>query len=193
MKTNIISSLRLTLVLLVMLSGLYPLVVAGIGKLAPGQGKGIKAEHKGIITGYENIGQAFYSAHYFHGRPSAVDYNAAASGGSNKAPSNPEYLAQVQARIDSFLIQNPGVKRNEIPVDLVTASGSGLDPHISPEAAKVQVKRVAKARNINEALLIHLVEEQTEQPLLGLFGPKRVNVLKLNLALDEKNPVQSHP
>ena len=133
---------------------------------------------------YENVGQSFTNDNYFYSRPSAVGYNAAGSGGSNKGPSNPDYLAEVQARIDTFMVHNPEVKKSEIPSDLVTASGGGLDPNISVQAAKVQVKRIAKIRNLNEATINQLIEQQTEKPLLGLFGTEKINVLKLNLALD---------
>jgi K+-transporting ATPase ATPase C chain len=130
------------------------------------------------------VGQSFTSDKYFNSRPSAVGYNAAGSGGSNKGPSNPDYLAEVQARIDTFVVHNPDIKREEIPSDLVTASGSGIDPHISVQAARVQVKRIAKVRNISEATINQIIEQQTDKPLLDLFGTEKVNVLKLNLALD---------
>lgn len=113
-----------------------------------------------------------------------VDYNAAGSGASNKGPSNEEYLAVVQARIDTFLVHNPEVSKSEIPVELVTASASGLDPHISPKAARVQVKRIAAARNLPADQLEALISEQIEQPFLGVMGPEKINVLKLNLELD---------
>jgi K+-transporting ATPase ATPase C chain len=113
-----------------------------------------------------------------------VGYNAAGSGGSNKGPSNPDYLKQVQLAIDTFLINNPTVKKADVPVEMVTASGSGLDPDISPKAAAVQIPRIAKARGISEETLVKLVNEHTDKPLLGIFGPKKINVLKLNVALD---------
>ena len=106
------------------------------------------------------------------------------SGASNKGPSNAEYLALVQARVDTFLAHNPGVSKSDIPVEMVTASGSGLDPHISPKAALIQVARIAQARNLPEDKIVALVNEHVEKPLLGLFGPSRVNVLKLNIALN---------
>lgn len=123
---------------------------------------------------------------YFHGRPSAVNYNAAGSGGSNKGPSNPDYLAQVQARINTFLAHNPGVKKSEIPVDLVTASGSGLDPDISVQASRIQVPRIARERNMDENKLFELIEKTKETPLPGIPGPEKINVLKLNIALNQK-------
>jgi potassium-transporting ATPase KdpC subunit len=186
MKTYLLPSLKLTLALLLICSVVYPLVVAGIGKLAPGQGKGVTLEQQGRVVGYELIGQVFTSDAYFHGRPSAVGYNAAGSAGFNKGPSNPDYLATVQARIDTFLVHNPGIKRADIPSELVTASGSGLDPEISVAAAMVQIPRIAAARHIPQAQLKELVNQQTEGPMLGLLGPgDRINVLKMNLALDQ--------
>lgn len=183
MKQHIIPAIRLTIVTLIFFAVMYPLVVWGIAQLSPNQGKGKIIEHNGKIY-YSNIGQLFTDDKYFWSRPSAVNYNAAGSGGSNKGPSNEEYLAQVQARIDTFLIHNPEVNKSEIPVDLITASGSGLDPDFSVQAAKVQVKRIAKIRNIDESRLLELIDKQTERPLLGLFGPEKINVLKLNIALD---------
>ncbi len=182
MKKNLLISLKLTLVLLVICAVLYPLLVALIGKAAPGNGKGKTIAVNGKVVGYENVGQKFTDDKYFQGRPSAVDYNAAGSAGSNKGPSNPDYLKIVQDRIDSFLVHNPGVKKEEIPADLVTASGSGLDPHISPAAAYIQVKRVAAIRKLDEAKLNTLVKEHIEKTILG---PSVVNVLKLNIGLDE--------
>ena len=112
-------------------------------------------------------------------------YDAASSGGSNKGPTNPEYLAEVEARIDSFLIHHPYLKRSEVPAEMVTASGSGLDPNITPACAYVQVKRVAQARGLSEEAVRAIVDKSVEKPLLGLFGTEKVNVLKLNVALEE--------
>lgn len=184
MKTNIIPAIRLTLVCLIFFSGIYTISVLGIAKLAPNGGKGDIISQNGK-TYYSNIGQSFTEDKYFNSRPSAVAYNAAGSAGSNKGPSNPDYLKEIQARIDTFLIHNPGITKADIPSDLVTASGSGLDPHISVQAAKIQVKRIAKVRNIAEKIVSKLIEQQTEKPWLGLFGTEKINVLKLNLALDE--------
>lgn len=184
MKKNLIISLKLTVICIVLLSVIYPLLIAGIGKAAPGGGNGEKIQVNGKVIGYANIGQQFTSDNYFQGRPSAVAYNAAGSAGSNKGPSNPDYLAVVQQRIDTFLLHNPGVTKAQIPADLVTASGSGLDPDISPDAAYIQVKRIASVRNIAEEKLKDLVAAHIQKPFLGLFGPSRVNVLKLNIALD---------
>ncbi|GAB3494500.1 K(+)-transporting ATPase subunit C [Spirosoma knui] len=184
MKTHIGPAIRLTIVMLVLLSVIYPLVVAGIATLAPGGGKGETVSVHGKVVGYKRIGQAFTEDRYFNSRPSAVGYNAAGSAGSNKGPSNLDYLKTVQARIDTFLVHNPGVRKEDIPAELVTASGSGLDPDLSPAAAKVQIARLAKIRGINADQLNRLVDEHTQGPLLGLFGPPTVNVLELNVALD---------
>jgi potassium-transporting ATPase KdpC subunit len=185
MKKYLLPSLRLTLVLLVLLCVIYPLFIMIIGKVTPGGGEGVKVYRNGKVVGYENIAQSFKSDKYFHPRPSAVGYNAAGSGASNKGPTNPDYLKSVQAAIDTFMVHNPGINKADIPAELVTASGSGLDPDLSPEGAKIQTKRVARLRNIPEENLIKLVDENTVKPLLGLFGPSKVNVLKLNIALDE--------
>ncbi len=183
MKSNIFPAIKLTLICLVFFSGIYTLTVFGIAQFAPNKGKGEIITHNGK-TFYSNIAQNFSDDKYFWSRPSAVDYDASGSGGSNKGPSNPDYLAEVQSRIDTFLVHNPGIEKSEIPADLVTASGSGLDPHISVQAANVQVKRIAKIRGIAEANIQQLIISNTEKPLLGMFGTERINVLKLNIALD---------
>lgn len=184
MKTYILPSLKLTGILILICSVIYPVIVAGIAVIAPGGGKGVTIKEHSVIVGYENIGQNFTNDKYFQGRPSAVNYNAAGSGGSNKGASNSDYLATVQARIDTFLTHNPTITKSEIPSELVTASGSGLDPNISIQAAKIQVPRIAKIRSKTEKEIYDLIEKQTEKPLLGLFGPEKINVLKLNIALN---------
>lgn len=180
MKNNLIPALRLTLVCLVFFCGFYTLSLLGIAKIAPDN----LTFSKSVNGYYQNVGQSFTDDKYFYSRPSAVNYNAAGSGGSNKGPTNPDYLALVEARIDTFLVHNPDVKKEDIPADLVTASGSGIDPHISVQAAQVQIKRIAKIRNVDEATLHTLVNDAIERPLLGLFGPEKINVTKLNLTLD---------
>lgn len=183
MKDHIIPSIRLTLISLIFIAGVYIPAMLAIAQLAPNKGKGsVVIENNN--TYYLNVGQSFKLDKYFWSRPSAVDYNAAGSGGSNKGPSNPAYLAQVNKRIEYFLVHNPGIKRTQIPSDLVTASGSGIDPHISIQAALIQVKRIAVARNLSENTLHQLIQKYTEHPLFGLFGPEKINVLELNLALD---------
>jgi K+-transporting ATPase ATPase C chain len=185
MKTNIFPAIKLTIICILFFSGVYTMVVWGMALvIAPNHGKGETLTANGKVVGYALIGQKFTDDKYFNGRPSAVDYNAAGSGGSNKGPSNPDYLATVQQRIDTFLAHNPTVKKAEIPAELVTASGSGLDPDLSPKAALVQVARIAKARSIDEQKLIQLIDKNTQQPLLGIMGPAKVNILKLNIALD---------
>ncbi|SHL87895.1 K+-transporting ATPase ATPase C chain [Chitinophaga jiangningensis] len=185
MKKYLLPSIKLTIVLVVLLGGIYPLLLAGIAKMAPGEGDGVTVTHNGKVVGYEQIGQKFTEDKYFWSRPSAVDYNAAGSGGSNKAPGNEDYLKIVQERIDTFLAHNPEVKKSEIPAELVTASASGLDPHLSPAAAYIQVARVAKARSISPEKIKQLVSDNTQPPVLGMLGTPTVNVLKLNVALDE--------
>ncbi len=184
MKKYLLPSLKLTLVLLILCSVLYPLLIAGVAKLAPGNGKGETLSVNGKVVGYANIGQKFTDDKYFWSRPSAAGYNAANSSGSNKGPTDSAYLATVHDRIDKFLVHNPGIKKEEIPSELVTASGSGLDPDLSPQGAYVQVARIAKTRNISEEKIKAIVAQQIQKPLLGLFGPEKVNVLELNIALD---------
>lgn len=178
---NILSAIKLTFLTLVAFGVIYPMIIYSFAQFLPNNGKGEVVSVNGKIVGYKLIGQSFSDDKYFWGRPSAVNYNAAGSGGSNKGPSNPDYLATVQARIDTFLVHNPSVKKSQIPAELVTASGSGLDPDISTESAKIQIARIAKVRKIKEPLLKDLIEKNTEKPLLG---PSKINVLKLNIALD---------
>ncbi|MVN21883.1 K(+)-transporting ATPase subunit C [Mucilaginibacter arboris] len=185
MKTYLLPSVKITVVLLVALSGLYPLAIAGIGKFTPGHGNGETIIYKSRVVGYAGIGQKFTRDDYFWSRPSAVDYNAAGSGGSNKGPSNPDYLKQVEGRIQDFLKHNPQVTRAQIPAELVTASGSGLDPDLSPAGAQVQIARIAKVRRLTVGQVTQLVNSHIEKPMLGCFGPSKVNLLKLNVALDE--------
>lgn len=182
MKSAFLQAIRLTILCLVLFSGIYTFIVWGLAQAAPDSGKGEKITANGK-TYYANVGQSFTDGKWFSSRPSAVAYNAAGSGGSNKGPSNPEYLAEVKKRIDTFLLLNPGVAKQDIPAELVTASGSGLDPHISVASARVQVKRIAAIRKVAEDKLYALIEKNTEKPLAGLLGPEKINVLKLNLAL----------
>ena len=177
-------ALKLTLVLIILCSFLYPLLITGIAKMSPAGGNGVTVNYKGAVVGYENIGQKFTDDKYFWSRPSAVNYNASGSGGSNKGPTNPDFLKDVQSRIDTFLVHNPGIKKEQIPVDMITASGSGLDPDISIQGAKVQVPRIAKIRNKSEKEIYDLIDKIKEGSLLGFLGPEKVNVLKLNVALN---------
>ncbi|MBD1392035.1 K(+)-transporting ATPase subunit C [Mucilaginibacter glaciei] len=185
MKSNIIKSIRITLVLTVILCVIYPVAISLAGKLSKGRGDGETIVVNGKVVGYANIGQSFTQPKYFWGRPSAVAYNAAGSAGSNKGPSNPDYLKDVASRIDTLLKYHQYLKRSDIPAEMVTASGSGLDPDISPAAAQIQIKRIADNRGLTVAQVTDLVAKHTEAPLLGLLGPAKVNVLKLNVALDE--------
>lgn len=182
---NILSALKITLLCLVLFVVIYPLIITGIAQFAPNNGKGEIIEINGQKIGFQKVGQAFTLDKYFNSRPSAVAYNAAGSGGSNKGPSNPSYLAEVQARIDTFLVHNPTVEKENIPSELVTASGSGLDPNISVKSAQIQINRIAKIRKIGTKVLENLVSQNVESPLLGFLGPEKINVLKLNLALDK--------
>lgn len=185
MKKYLLPSIRLTVALLVLLAVVYPLFIAAVSRMAPGGGDGETVTVNGKVVGYKNIGQKFTDDKYFWSRPSAVDYNAAGSAGSNKGPSNADYLKQVQDRVDTFLVHNPGVKVSDIPAELVTASGSGLDPDLSPEAAYVQVARVARVRGLAPDKVKALVDSHVQHPLLGLLGPEKVNVLQLNVALNQ--------
>ncbi len=175
--------------LLTLLTGiLYPLVVTGIAQaVLPVQANGNLIEHDGKIAGSSRIGQSFTSPEYFWGRPSAtspVPYNAGASSGSNLGPNNPALIDVVKARVDALHAADPE-NTQLIPVDLVTASGSGLDPDISIAAARYQVTRIARERNLDAQDILALVAQHTEPRQFGLFGEPRVNVLSLNLALDE--------
>lgn len=185
MKQHILPAFRLTIVCMMFFMGIYSLIIWLPVQAMPGKGKGETVSFNNKIVGWKLLGQKFTDDKYFWSRPSAVDYNAASSGGSNKGPTNPDYLKQVQDRIDSFSVHNPGINKADIPSDLVTASGAGLDPHISVQGAYVQVKRIAKTRNLTEEKVKVLVSQHIEKPLLGLFGTEKVNVLSLNIALDE--------
>ena len=185
MKKYIIQSVRLTLVLLVLLCVVYPISIALAGKFSKGNGGGEKITKNGKVVGYALLGQSFTKPEYFWGRPSAVGYNAAGSAGSNKGPSNADYLQQVADRIDTLLKYNPTINKKDIPADMVAASGSGLDPNISEQGAIIQIKRIAAYRKLDEKIVAELVVKNTNGPLWALFGPSSVNVLKLNLALDE--------
>ncbi|MBX9582825.1 MAG: potassium-transporting ATPase subunit KdpC [Gemmataceae bacterium] len=176
-------------VLTVLTGGLYPLVVTVIARAAfPRQAGGSMIVVDGQAVGSDLIGQPFTRPGYFWGRPSAtspVPYNAAASGGSNLGPTNPDLTRAVAERVEALRKADPDI--GPIPADLVTASGSGLDPHVSPAAAEAQVRRVAKARGLPEGRVRELVARHTEGRQLGLLGEPRVNVLRLNRDLDTLN------
>ena len=177
-----------SLVILTLLTGvIYPLFIYGIGKVFfSNQANGSLIEKDGQIIGSSLIGQQFSQAKYFWSRPSATSgnsYNGLASGGSNLGPLNPQLVNNVQARTTALESNNPDHK--PIPVDLVTASGSGLDPEISLAGAEFQIPRIAQARNVKPEQIQQLINQAAEYPLFGLIGEARVNVLKLNLALDQ--------
>lgn len=186
MKKDLIKSAKLTLMFCLLLGVCYVLVLWVFALIAsPGKGNAEMVTYNGQIVGAANVGQKFTKDIYFWGRPSAVNYAADASGASNKSVTNKEYLKEVETRIDSFLVHHPYLKRNDVPVEMVTASGSGLDPDITPQCAYVQIKRVALARNMNENKVKEIVEKEIQKPFLGIFGTTKVNVLRLNIALDK--------
>ena len=180
--------LRFCLVMLVLCGILYSASITKLGELLFSyQAQGSLLEHKGEARGSLLVAQTFSGDGYFHGRPSAASNDPMATAGSNLAPSNPALRKRAQA--DSTAIQTrEQVSAAQIPVDLISASGSGVDPHISPAAAQVQIARVARARNISETEVAQLVANNTEQKQWGIFGQVRVNVLLLNLALDQLAP-----
>jgi len=190
MKTNFITAILYTIVTIVLLGLGYPLLVTGLAHLWPDKANGQLITKKGVVIGSRIIAQPFTGAAYFHPRPSAAGngYDPLNSGGSNYGPTNQKLIARVKGDVATLQAENPG---KPVPVDLVTASGSGLDPHISPAGADFQVPRVAKARGISEDELLNLVHEHTEARQFGFLGEPRVNVLELNLALDEKFPLKS--
>lgn len=185
MFTEIKRGILFTIVTMAIFGGGYHFVVWAIGTVGfPAQAEGsLIRRADGTIVGSRLIAQAFTSPEYFHPRPSAVDYNAASTGGSNYGPSNPEHLRAVRERLDAAMKQE-GVTAGQVPSEMVTASGSGMDPDISPAAADVQAPRVASARGVPVECVRAFVRSHTGPPALGFLGRARVNVLELNLALD---------
>ncbi len=182
---NLRTSLLMLGIFSLLLGIVYPLAVTGIAGLVwPHRASGSLVMVSGRAVGSLLIGQQFSSPLYFHGRPSECGYDASHSAGLNLGPSNPQLLAQVRARIDSIRAENGLSEDAPVPADLVLSSGSGLDPDISPQSALLQVARVARARGLNPAVVRSLVLHSIDHPFLGVFGEPRVNVLKLNLALD---------
>jgi potassium-transporting ATPase KdpC subunit len=185
MKAHIFPALRLTVFSILFFSGLYTGVVWLMAQASANHGNGETITVDGKVVGYNRVGQSFTDDKYFQSRPSMVDYNAAGSGGSNKGASNVDHLAMVQARIDTLMIHNPGVTKAQIPVEFITASASGLDAHLSPAAASIQITRISKIRNVTPEALQKLIDENTSGPLFGIAGPTTVHLLKLNIALDK--------
>jgi len=184
MKKELILALRFTLVTTLVFGLIYPLVVTGLSKmLFPKQAAGSLIEKNGRVVGSKLIGQSFSADKYFHSRPSAAGtgYDASASSPSNLAPTNQALIDRVKSDVAKLQQENPGVP---IPTDLVTASGSGLDPEISPAAAEFQIPRIAKARSMSVDSVRALVARHTQARTIGIFGEPRVNVLELNLDLD---------
>jgi K+-transporting ATPase ATPase C chain len=187
MKKNLITAILMTVATTVLLGILYPLLVTGLAQLMfPKQANGQLIERNGVVVGSRLIGQPFSTPGYFHSRPSAAGaagYDAGASGGSNLGPTNAQLITRVSGDVAKLQAENPG---SAVPVDLVTTSGSGLDPDISPAAAQFQIRRIALERKVSEAEIARVVAENSENRQWGFLGEARVNVLELNLALDAR-------
>ncbi|MGU3369889.1 K(+)-transporting ATPase subunit C [Bacillus mycoides] len=187
-KQSILSPIiRITFTFLVLCGLVYPLIVTGIAQavMKDNADGSLIYNDKDEVVGSKLIGQNFTDPRYFHGRVSSIEYKAEASGSNNYAPSNPDLAKRVEKSIAEWKEQNRAIPVTEVPIDLVTNSGSGLDPDISPKAASVQVDRISKLTNIPKEKLDQLIKDQTEGAALGLFGEDRVNVLKLNLELQK--------
>jgi potassium-transporting ATPase KdpC subunit len=195
MLSLIYRSTIVTLLLTAILCGVYPLTVFLVGRVFfPSASSGGIIERDGKPVGAKLIGQNFSKPEYFHGRPSAAGqngYDGTSSSGSNLGPTNQKFLKSIDDNVKKVIQENPGLHPGEVPVDLVTASGSGLDPHISPESAMVQIARIAKARNISEDKVKALVEKHIEERQLGMLGERVVNVLMINLDLDRDAPTKN--
>ena len=191
MISTLFKSFKLTIAFSLLFSICYIFVLWIFAQVAgPNKGNAEVLELDGKIVGAANVGQNFTEDIYFWGRPSCAGdgYDAFSSAGSNKGPSNEEYLSEVKARIDTFLTFHPYLLRQDVPSEMVTASGSGLDPDISPAGAYVQARRVAEARGLSEQTVRELIRQTIQKPWLGLFGTEKVNVLQLNVALDRLKP-----
>ena len=188
MKKNLITAVLMTLVTTVLFGVAFPLLITGLAQiLFPRQANGQLLTRNGNLVGSQLIGQSFTSPGYFHSRPSSAGtgYDAGNSSGSNLGPTNQSLIARVQGGSDRLQAENPGMV---IPMDLLTTSGSGLDPHISPEGAEFQVTRIARERGLSEDVVREAVRQHTEARQFGFLGEPRVNVLELNLTLDELAP-----
>jgi K+-transporting ATPase ATPase C chain len=189
---NFITAILMTIVTTILLGLVYPLVITGVAQVFfKDKANGQLIERKGVIIGSRIIGQPFSSAGYFRSRPSAagaVGYDAEASSGSNLGPTNKKLIDRIKADVEKLQAENPG---KPVPIDLVTTSGSGLDPHISPAAAEFQVARVAHERGVSEGEIRRIVAKHTEGRQFGFLGEARVNVLELNLDLDDRAPKRS--
>jgi len=188
-------AIKLTIVLTILTGLIYPLAMTGVANvLFPYQAQGSLIKRDGKVVGSELIGQNFAAPGYFHGRPSAAGdkgYDASNSSGSNLGPTNKSLITSVQQRVKDAVEANPGTTAKDVPIDLVTASGSGLDPEISPAAAEFQVARVAKARGVGEDEVRGLIRDNTRGRYLGLLGEPGVNLLALNLAVDKLAPAKT--
>jgi K+-transporting ATPase ATPase C chain len=185
------TSIVATIVLCVVVSGVYPVLIWGLGELLfPHQANGSLVESNGQIVGSELLAQGFSGARYFHPRPSdaGTGYDPLNSGGSNLGPTSQKLMDTIKANVDQYRQENALAASSLVPVDAVTASGSGLDPHISLQNAQLQIPRVAKERGVSEDVVRDEVTKATDHPLLGLGGDPGVNVLRVNLALDQLAP-----
>jgi potassium-transporting ATPase KdpC subunit len=189
MKKNLLTAILMTIVTTILLGVIYPLAVAGLARIWPDKADGQLIRRNGVVVGSRIIAQPFTGAAYFHPRPSAAGsgYDPLNSGGSNLGPTNQKLVDRVKGDVAALQAENPG---KPVPVELVTTSGSGLDPDISPAGADFQLPRVARARGISETDLKKFVAERTQGRQFGFLGEPRVNVLELNLALDEKFPLR---
>ncbi len=177
--------LKIVLLAVLMLGLVYPLAFSGIARITPSKADGDIIQLDGQAVGARNIGQDFSSPQYFHGRPSAGGYDAMASGASNLGPSNPELASLAEDRLNQILLENPGIKPEDVPVEMVTASASGLDPEIGIKAALLQVPRIAENTSLSEDALRALIARYRQGRFLGIFGEPRVNVLELNLEVQK--------
>lgn len=185
--SSLMIPLRISIIFMIICGIIYPLASTGAAQLLfPKQANGsLIKDSSGQVIGSELIGQSFVDPKWFQGRVSSIDYNAAGSGSNNFGPSNPALIERTKASIEAWKAQNPDVPVSQLPIALITNSGSGLDPHITPQSADVQIARISKLTGVSPAELEQLVKANTEGRDLGVFGDERVNVLKLNIALSK--------